>query len=80
MNYYIVEHLYGDFNNLFIIKANNKKEAIEKIFENHFKPENTQENKDKGYKPYAKCELIAHRLDKYYEDYGIHDNGGICLN
>jgi len=51
MKYYIIEDNNGDYNNLFVVKANNKKEAFSKFwkfmnYDNQVTPE--------GYVPHRK--------------------------
>lgn len=77
MRYYIVEHTKSDWNNIFVAKANNKKEAIDIVFNEHLKCENTQELKDKGYDFFHKNELVAEKLEDRFKE---EDSNYICLH
>ena len=64
MRLYLVECqvLCGD-NGRFLIKANNKKEALNKIWEEHYVPKN-KELEENGYNLYFKKDLYVRDVEK----------------
>ena len=77
MKYYIVEHISGHWDNVFIAKANNKKDAINIVFNKHFKWQNTKELKDRGYDFFHKNELVAKELEKRFKE---ENSDYVCLH
>lgn len=75
MRYYIVECADAAWDNLFVVMAQNKQEAIDIVFEEHIEPSN-ERHKGLGYLPYTKKDLSAKRLEEYAEE-GLKS---ICLN
>lgn len=65
IKYYIVTAPSYDFDNAFIVKANNKKEAINIVFKKHFEWRNP-EVIEEGYSPYLKQDLEAEKLEKRF--------------
>lgn len=63
MNTYLVECQVpcGD-HGIFLVKANNKKEALEKVWNNHYVHEN-KKAKEKGYDPYYKYDLCVRNIE-----------------
>jgi hypothetical protein len=57
----------GSYNNIFLAKANSKKEAIEKVFKKHFEWQNESCVRNK-YAKYRKSDLTARRLDKLFKE------------
>ena len=52
----------------FLVKANNKKEAINKVFKQYFEWQNTPELKERGYAYYTKKELICTEVEKLFKE------------
>lgn len=73
--WYIVTENTGDWNNLFVVKAKNKKEAIQKVFNNYFASKNNYA-KENGYALFLKKNMSAILLDKMYKN----ENGVLTLN
>jgi hypothetical protein len=65
MKYYILEDSNGDWNNIFAVKANNKKEALSKLWENM--GYDNQEVKA-GYVPHYKKDFVVNELDNLFEN------------
>jgi hypothetical protein len=65
MKYYIIEDTNGDWNNIFVVKANNKKEALSKLWENM--DYDNQEVVD-GYVPHYKKDFTIDELDEIFEN------------
>lgn len=63
MNTYLVECQVpcGD-HGTFLVKANNKKEALEKVWNDHYVHENIKA-KEKGYDPYYKSDLYVRNIE-----------------
>lgn len=57
MEVYCVEHIHGDYNNLYLIKANNQKEAINILYNHYCDIGYSGKNVESEYKPIPKCEL-----------------------
>ena len=69
LKYYIIEDIVGDFNNLFLLKAKSKKEALDKVWS--VCGYDQQEPKSvTGYDPHYKTEFRVRALDEYCEYYG----------
>lgn len=84
MRIYFVETLTSNISNYdthFLVKANNKKEAINKIFKKYFEWQNTPELKERGYVYYTKRELIAKEIFKMINDgdYEKNNDGCVCI-
>lgn len=67
MKVYCVEHIYGDYNNLYLVKANNQKEAINILYNHYCNIGLSGKNVENGYKPVPKCELIATEVEKMFD-------------
>ena len=86
MKYYIVEMPSGQWNNIFIVKANNQKDAINKVFSNAFEWRNKElkeENKKYGYYAnhiYSRSDLKAIELEKRSKEDNMYVEEMICLN
>jgi hypothetical protein len=63
MNYYIVEDIHGDWNKLFLVKANNKKEALDIVWKRMSYDKQESENIS-GYKPKYKKEFNVKTVDE----------------
>lgn len=75
MKYYIIEDTIcsiGDYNSHILVKANNKKEAIEKMWI-ALGYDNQKNDIERGYKPHFKKEFIVTELDKYFEKEKIYE-------
>lgn len=66
MNLYVVTN-DGSYSNIYVAKAENKRDAIEKVFKKHFEWQNAFAKED-GYKLYTRAYLNAKRLDDMIED------------
>lgn len=62
-----MEKLYiiykDDSTDVFLVKANNKKEAINNVYQTYIKPFQKEE-KERGYSPYLKSDLSAKSTDE----------------
>lgn len=82
MEEYLVTMDRADRNNIFIVSAQNTKDAINHVFEKYFFPMNSklrEENKEWGepiYHIYTKSDLIAKSIKS------LHKRGGriVCVN
>lgn len=64
-NFYVVKYIHSNLNNYgthFLVKAKNKKEAIDLIFVKEFHSRN-QLAKQQGVKPIRKCDLSVYQLN-----------------
>lgn len=64
-NFYVVKYIYSNLNSYgthFIVKAKNKKEAIDLIFTKEFYSRNLLA-KQQEVKPIRKCDLSAYQLN-----------------
>jgi len=66
MTLYVVTN-DGEYNDVYIVRANNKREAIDKVFKEYFECQN-EFIKKQGYKPYTKSYFSAERLDDMFEN------------
>ena len=86
MKYYIVEMPSGQWNNIFIVKADNQKDAINKVFSNAFEWRNIElkeKNKECGYYAnhiYSRSDLRATELEKRFKEDNTYVEEMICLN
>lgn len=87
MKYYVVKMPAGDWNNIFIVKANNEKDSINKVFKRVFEPDNEklkEENKECGYNCnhiYSRKDLESKELEKYFtEESNMYGDEILCLN
>lgn len=76
MKEYLVTMAVADWDNIFIVSAKDAKEAIKKVFENHFKHKNEslkRENKELGYYAnhiYSKSDLKARSIGSLHNELG----------
>lgn len=76
MREYLVYAPSYNFNGLFLVQANNAKEAIDKVFKQKFEWRNKEireDNKRIGYKAtslFAKSDFKAKRIDLLHKEYG----------
>lgn len=74
MRYYIIEDttaFSSSWNSHILVKANNKKEAIEKMWI-ALGYDNQKNDIERGYKPHYKKEFTVTELDKYFEKEKFH--------
>lgn len=57
----------GSYSNIYVVKAKNKKDAIDKVFKQHFEWQNPSV-KERGYTPYTKSWFNARRLDDMFNN------------
>ena len=57
----------GSYSSMFIVKAKNKKEAIDKVFKQCFEWQN-QSAREEGYKPFARSDFEARKLDEMFDE------------
>ena len=76
MKYYVVEAPYYDGEKIFIVKSDNKKMAIELVFNQYFKWRNTQKLKQDGYEFYRKSDFTATELEAKIAE---GSNNIVCL-
>jgi hypothetical protein len=74
MNYYIVEDTHGDWNKLFLVKANNKKEALDIVWK-RMNYDNQESESISGYKPKYKNEFTVKTVDELF----LEDNCKNCV-
>mgnify|MGYP003378622209 CR=1 FL=1 len=76
MKDYLVTSDYGQWDNIFIVLAQNAKDAIEQVYQSYVIPMNEdikRENKEAGYNSYRIClksELHARSLGSLHNEYG----------
>lgn len=68
MKQYIVELITSQWNDMFLVKAENKKDAIQKVWDENFADQSYSISK--GYTPYYKKELKATDCDELYKENG----------
>ena len=74
LKYYIIEDttaFSSSWNSHILVKANNKKEAIEKMWI-ALGYDNQKNDIERGYKPHFKKEFTSTELDKYFEKEKFH--------
>lgn len=76
MKDYLVISDYGQWDNIFIVLAENTKDAIEQVYQSYVVPMNKdiiRENKEVGYNSYRIClksELHAKSIGSLHNEYG----------
>ena len=68
MKLYYTEHIYGDYNNHFLIEANTQKEAIDILYNYYCDIGYSGTNVENRYKPIPKCELRAREIEKMFKE------------
>ena len=74
MKYYIVEDTKacGGYNNIMLVKANNAKEALDKMWIT-LGYDNQSESIKKGYEPHYKKDFLVRNIDDYFEDVSFNE-------
>ena len=76
MKEYLVTTDYGQYNNKWIVSASDSKDAINQVWEYHYKAMNDglkEENKEVGYNMYrliTKNDIKARSLESLHTEYG----------
>lgn len=78
MKYYIVEDTKacGGYNNIMLVKANNAKEALDKMWIT-LGYDNQSDDVKRGYKPHYKKEFLVRNINDYFEDVAF--NGDVAV-
>lgn len=75
MKYYIIEDTtcsIGDYNSHILVKATNKKNALEKMWI-ALGYDNQKDDIAKGYKPHYKKEFVVKDIDSWFDEMKFND-------